>query len=90
MPKFRDPQTGEIYDTDASDCNRSGFCEKYECSECPVYAEARDHSCVKWVNANPHEAAKLVGYELLDRPHRKPLKDWTIKECKEYCNSYHE
>lgn len=90
MPKFRDPQTGEIYDTDASDCNRSGFCEKYECPECPVYTETRDDSCVKWVNANPHEAAKLMGYELLDRPCRKPLKDWTIKECKEYCNSYHE
>lgn len=88
MPKFRDPQTGEIYDTDASDCNRSGFCDEYECDKCPIHPKrAEFNSCVKWVNANPHEAAKLMGYELIDHYYKKPLKNWTLKECEDFCQS---
>lgn len=60
--KFRNPETGEIYDN----CNRSGFRAEIECGECPLKEYIATGLCSIWVNAHPHEAARLMGYEVVE------------------------
>ena len=65
--KFRNPTTGEVYDV-RDDCNRSGFCRDIlNCFDCKIFA-AKDISlsCSGWVNTHPADAAKLMGYELVE------------------------
>lgn len=66
--KFKNPATGEVYDTSVDDCARSGFCKTTVCRICPIYRIVGNGSCNKWVNANPEKAAELMGYEWLDDP----------------------
>lgn len=64
--KFRNPETGEVYDVLGS-CSKSGFCEKYDnCLICPIYKHKDRETCAGWVKNNPHEAARLMGYEVVD------------------------
>ena len=70
------------------------FCERQKsCDTCPLDEPSHkkeDTSCVDWCNEHPHEAARLMGYEVVEddcvepRKHKeeanmdKPLKDWTF------------
>lgn len=79
------------------------FCERQKsCDTCPLDEPSHkkeDTSCVDWCNEHPHEAARLMGYEVVEEyteTHEKsykeanmdkPLKDWTLGEAKEYCTS---
>lgn len=63
--KFRNPETGEIYEVTYDNCNRSGFCAEIECGECPLKEYIATGLCSIWVNAHPHEAARLMGYEVV-------------------------
>lgn len=87
MPKFRNPKTGEVYDINKSGCYRSGFCRNIECSECPIYARPGMDKCEDYVSNNPKKVAELMGYELVDevKMPQKPMKDWTLQECRDYC-----
>lgn len=64
--KFRNPKTGEIYNV-IDGCTNSGFCTDISCCNCGI-REKRDYlqSCANWVNENPEEAARLMGYEVVD------------------------
>ena len=65
--KFRNPKTGCVYDVTNLTCHGSGFCSDYLCSECPIRSKTIDITwCCDWVNSNPHEAARLMGYELVE------------------------
>lgn len=72
--KFKDPKTGRIFDPEETDCSRSGFCEDIKsCSRCPirkarieVYGDASIGMCATYVTSHPAEAARLMGYELVD------------------------
>lgn len=64
--KFRNPETGEIYEVTYDNCNSSGFCAEIECGECPLEEYIATGLCSIWVNAHPHEAARLMGYEVLE------------------------
>lgn len=60
--KFRNPETGEVFD--AAD---SKFCEEYfyrRCAECPI-AECQ-HPCFWFILDHPYEAARLMGYEVIE------------------------
>ena len=94
--KFRNPKTGKVFDvTDGAPW--TGFCYGILCCKCPIKS-AHPH-CKKFINDNPHKAARLMGYEVVEddcvepRKHKeeanmdKPLKDWTLGEAKEYCTS---
>ena len=63
--KFRDPKTGKVYDVKCNNCNASGFCADIECKNCPIETKTT-RLCSDWVNANPHEAARLMGYEVIE------------------------
>lgn len=64
--KFRNPETGEIYEVTYDNCNRSGFRAEIECGECPLKEYIATGLCSIWVNAHPHEAARLMGYEVVE------------------------
>lgn len=72
--KFKDPKTGRIFDLSETDCSRSGFCENIKsCSRCPIrkarieaYGEESIGMCATYVTSHPDEAARLMGYELVD------------------------
>ena len=72
--KFRNPKTGEIYHVKCNNCNESGFCADIECKNCPIETKTT-RLCSDWVNANPHEAARLMGYEVIEDEEQKTDKD---------------
>lgn len=62
--KFRDPKTGKVYQNaraalDSFPCPQRVSCEncKFDGNKCTE----------KWVNEHPHEAASLMGYEVVDK-----------------------
>ncbi|WP_281692908.1 hypothetical protein [Agathobaculum desmolans] len=66
--KFKNRKTGQIIDTSEKSCVESGFCEgRTDCFACPIMPRADVHfenPCQAWVNAHPHEAAELMGYDV--------------------------
>lgn len=63
--KFRNPKTGEVFEV--TDCCNKKFCANIEsCSSCPIYPWKGELACAEYVNANPREAAKLMGYEVVE------------------------
>ena len=97
--KFRNPETGEVFETHCDTCGAGS-------SGCKLVW--KNVSCGR-LKENPHEAARLMGYEAvedepvsdcnglnggtnctpvkeeanMDKP--KPLSDWTLGEVKEHC-----
>lgn len=65
--KFRNPETGEVfYDSDMA-INSAFHCG--DCLECPIKGKTfitDSSSCCNWVDAHPHEAARLMGYEVVE------------------------
>lgn len=87
--KFRNPKTGEVYDLAKEDCVINGFCREYDCCNCQIYEHwnnESDHPCADWANSHPHEAAKLMGYEVVedDAPHINwdKITPGTVVQCK--------
>ena len=80
--KFKDPKTGRIFDLSENDCSRSGFCENIKsCLRCPirearieVYGDESAGMCATYVTSHPAEAARLMGYELVDDHSTDPTK----------------
>ena len=69
--KFRNPETGEI----EKDINEVGekYCNTKQittlCKDCELERLAKSrgfNSCVNFQNAHPHEAARLMGYEVVE------------------------
>lgn len=97
--KFKDSATEEVFHTIRQAVQN--HCS-FHCNDrvCPYWENA---GCVgmlkRYTVDNPHEAARLMGYEVVEddcvepRKHKeeanmdKPLKDWTLGEAKEYCTS---
>lgn len=63
--KFRNKANGKIYDVQ-DDCVSSGFCLGKSCVYCLIGAVAESGTCADWVNAHPHQAATMMGYELVE------------------------
>ena len=65
MPKFRNPQTGDIFPEGTAE-----FCGRYytqDCPSCPLYGYQDDAPyCEALVAANPYQAARLMGYEVIE------------------------
>ena len=69
--KFRDPKTGKVYQNaraalDSFPCPQRVSCEncKFDGNKCTE----------KWVNEHPQEAARLMGYEVVEETHGNAQK----------------
>lgn len=68
--KFRNPETGEMYIGILNAMNH--YCDsKKDCDDCqikePVQVyKGQKHPCYAYVADNPHEAARLMGYEVIE------------------------
>ena len=95
--KFRS-KTGEVLTGEQAQLR---FCKGRHCCECPMNQESpAKECCVDFRKSHPHEAARLMGYEVVEDEHvgnseqleeanmDKPLKEWTLGELKEWCYQY--
>ena len=96
--KFRNRETGEVLTDEQA---QGQFCNGRHCWECPMNQKSpAKECCVDFRKSHPHEAARLMGYEVVEEMREpqlnageketnmdKPLKDWTLGEAKEYCTS---
>ena len=64
--KFRSPETGEVFLSISSAADY--FCRENDCflEECPLKNQTDGRACVDWVNDYPHEAARLMGYKVVE------------------------
>ena len=106
--KFRNKETAEVLDDISKVADR--YCMNHDCfwQRCPMEDATKGEPCGTWTKDHPHEAAALMGYEVVPEPGDdtvpmdtlaetfnrigkganmdKPLKDWTLGECKEWCS----
>lgn len=64
--KFRNPETGEVFLSISSAADY--FCRENDCflQTCPLKGQTDGEPCADWANAHPHEAARLMGYEVVE------------------------
>lgn len=66
--KFRNPKTGEVFEDIRT--VRERVCSGHECDNCPLnqfnQGELYGHTCVYFVKEYPAEAARLMGYEVVE------------------------
>ena len=89
--KFHNPETGEVIENTYEDTT---FCGQYKgCINCPVEAARQSHDCTEWVDKHPYEAARLMGYEVVedavagmccDCAHSGPCCSWDENEGCQY------
>ena len=97
--KFQNPKTGEVFE---NTCDDITFCGHYKgCIDCPIGNIKQNYDCTEWINKHPHEAARLMGFKVvedetvltkndskdknLEANVDKPLKDWTLGEAQKFC-----
>ena len=56
-------ETGEQRNLDSAFCN---FCINHSCYACALNKEKNGMNCFRWAKLNPHEAARLMGYEVVE------------------------
>lgn len=62
--EFRNPETGEVFE---NTCDDVTFCGQYKgCIGCPIGDAKQNYDCTYWINHHPHEAARLMGYEVVE------------------------
>ena len=63
--KFKSPD-GRVFDNIAFAKNH--FCMEHQCSTCPLYYgnQSAERYCSVYVHNNPTEAARLMGYEIIE------------------------
>ena len=67
MQKFKNPETGEVLSiSDAID----HYCKQRWCDNCLLREPIGDPDkvCADWAETHPHEAARLMGYEVVEAP----------------------
>lgn len=83
--KFRNPETGEVFNNlqQAADV----FCLNYDsyCQGCPIDKANGGRACRDWIQEHPYEAARLMGYEVVEENSNK-LKETLINGNKEEVN----
>ena len=62
--RFRDPKTGKLYQNARAALDSFPCPQRVSCENCKF----DENKCTeKWVNEHPHEAARLMGYEVVDK-----------------------
>ncbi len=69
--KFRDPKTGKVYQNARAALDSFPCPQRVSCENCKFDGK----KCTeKWVNEHPHEAARLMGYEVVEETHGNAQK----------------
>ena len=65
--KFRDKKTGQEVSENIREI-ADGYCMAHDCfwDKCPMEDAAKGEPCAEWVKAHPYEAARLMGYEVVE------------------------
>ena len=59
--KFRNPETGEVVTDEQA---HGQFCRGRNCCECPM--NQTQENCIGFRRSRPHDAARLMGYEVVE------------------------
>lgn len=59
--KFRNPETGEVVTDEQA---HGQFCRGRNCCECPM--NQTQENCIGFRRSRPHEAARLMGFEVVE------------------------
>ena len=64
--KFRNKETAEVLDDIATVSDR--YCMDHDCfvKRCPMEDATKGEPCGTWAKDHPHEAARLMGYEVVE------------------------
>ena len=89
MNSFFNPKTSEVFQNTV-DNNR--FCGQYAgCKQgCPILAARHETDCTEWINQHPHQAARLMGYEVVGCSSCENRYDGEVKDCCLKCRNYSE
>lgn len=69
--KFRDPKTGKVYQNARAALDSFPCPQRVSCENCKFGG----NKCTeKWVNEHPQEAARLMGYEVVEETHGNAQK----------------
>ena len=66
--KFRNPKTAEVFEV-INNCAEKFCADIEECRYCQIESKINkmiEHPCSRWINEHPHEAAELMGYEVVE------------------------
>ena len=65
MQKFKNPETGEVLNVSAA---VDSECSYTSCEQCKLHPGIPndDIVCADWAETHPHEAARLMGYEVVE------------------------
>lgn len=66
--KFRNKETTEVLDDISKVADR--YCINHDCfwQRCPMEDATKGEPCGTWAKGHPHEAAALMGYEVIPEP----------------------
>lgn len=71
--KFRNAKTGEVMPGKRA---HELFCKGRKCLECPMYQKAHTNDgCVHFRKTHPYEAARLMGYEVVEEMREPQLNE---------------
>lgn len=69
MPKYKSPD-GRVFDHILKAkhyfCHKDPCGTQFYCAECPIYIQSGEFPCEPWVNQHSAEAARLMGYEVVE------------------------
>ena len=67
--KFKSPD-GRVFDHILKAkhyfCHKDPSGVRFYCAECPIYIQSGEFPCDPWVNQHSAEAARLMGYEIIE------------------------
>ena len=83
--KFRNRETGEVLTDEQA---QGQFCKGRHCWECPMNQKSpAKETCVDFRKSHPHEAARLMGYEVVWDEHAPTHEKRTLMQSKTHaCN----
>lgn len=64
--KFRNPETGEVLFISEAVTAYCGRPNRGRCEDCYLYAPSGNQNCQGWAANHPHEAARLMGFEVVE------------------------